>query len=151
VGGCGQFITCCLCCSFLSFFPCSNVGSLPRETALHELLQCWFFPRAAVLQELLQRGSPTGSQVLQQTCSGVGSFSHGATGPARSLLQCGLPTGSWPPLGIHLLQRGVFPGLWVGICSPVELHGLEGTACLTMVGCRGTSAPVPGASPALLH
>ena len=73
----------------ITLFPCSSVGSLPRETVLHELLQHGSFPRAAVLHNcssvgpfhgvqsfrhrLLQRGSPTGSQVLPE-----------------NLLQCGL-------------------------------------------------------------
>jgi len=73
-----------------------------------------------------------------------------STGPARSLLQHGLPMVSQPRLGILLLWHGVVPGLQVGICSTVDLHGLWGTACLTMVfstGCREISALVPGAPP----
>ena len=35
----------------ITLFPCSSVGSLPRETVLHELLQRGSFPRAAVLHE----------------------------------------------------------------------------------------------------
>ena len=45
------------------------------------------------------------------------------------------------------------PGLQLEICSTVDLHGLQGTACLTRVcstGCRGISAPAPGAPPSLL-
>ena len=66
------------------------------------------------------------------------------------LLQRGLPTGSQPPSDIHLLWRGVLHGLQLEICSTVDLHGLQGTACLTMVfitGYRGISAPTPGAPP----
>uniref|UniRef100_A0A8C8E4F2 Caspase activity and apoptosis inhibitor 1 n=1 Tax=Otus sunia TaxID=257818 RepID=A0A8C8E4F2_9STRI len=37
-------------------------------------------------------GPPRGHKSCQQTCSSVGSSLHGATGPARSLLQHGLPT-----------------------------------------------------------
>jgi len=83
-GGCSQPIMHCLCCSFLlTLFPCSSVGSHPWETALHELSQYGSFPW--VLHELvehggqsfsnrlLQRGSPTGSQILPEI-----------------LLQCGL-------------------------------------------------------------
>uniref|UniRef100_A0A8C8A6C9 Caspase activity and apoptosis inhibitor 1 n=1 Tax=Otus sunia TaxID=257818 RepID=A0A8C8A6C9_9STRI len=44
-------------------------------------------------------GPPRGHKSCQQTCSSVGSSLHGATGPARSLLQHGLPTGSQPPSG----------------------------------------------------
>jgi len=50
----------------------------------------------------------------------------------------------------HLHCCGVLHGLWVEICSSVGLHGLQGTACLTIVcsmGCKGISAPAPGAPP----
>jgi len=50
---------------------------------------------------------------------------HGATGPARSLLQHGLPTGSQPPSGIPLLWREVLPRLQVESCSTMDLHGLQ--------------------------
>jgi len=90
--------------------PCSSVGYLPRETVLHELLQRGPFPWGAVLQEqAVPAWVPTGSQVL----------------PAN-LLQCGLSTWSQPPPGIPLLRRGVLPGLQVGLCSLVGLHGLQG-------------------------
>uniref|UniRef100_A0A8B9MTF9 SPATS2-like protein n=1 Tax=Accipiter nisus TaxID=211598 RepID=A0A8B9MTF9_9AVES len=59
-------------------------------------------------------------------CSSVGSSLHRATGPARNLLQRGLPTGSQPPFGIHLLRRGILHGLQVDISSTVDLHGLQG-------------------------
>jgi len=50
-----------------------------------------------------------------------------ATGPARSLLQHGLSTGSqFPSWHIYLLWCGVFPRLQVDICSIVDLHGLQG-------------------------
>ncbi|KAM6367316.1 palmitoyltransferase ZDHHC14 isoform 5-T6 [Alca torda] len=49
--------------------------------------------------------------------------------PARSLLQCSLPTGSQPPSGIHLLWCGVLHGLQVDICSTVNLHGLQVDIC----------------------
>jgi len=89
---------------------------------------------------LLQRGSPTGSQVLSANLLQLGLLSLcRSTGPARSLLQ--------PPSGIHLLWRGVFHKLQVDVCSTVDLRGLQGTACLTVIimGCRGISAPAPGA------
>jgi len=96
-------------------------------------------------------GPPQGHKPCQQTCSGVGSFPHRATGPARSLLQRGLSMGSQPPLGIHLLQHEVLRGMHVDICSTVDIHGLQGATCLTMVfpmGCRAKiSAPAPGAPP----
>ena len=129
----------------LTLFPCSSVGSLPQETVLHELLQhesspshgLQFFTNSCSVgpfhrvqsfrNRQLQRGSPTGSQVLSPNLLQRGLLSlQKSTGPARSLLQCGLPTGSQPPSGIHLLQRGVLHGLQVDICSTVDLHGLQG-------------------------
>ena len=78
-------------------------------------------------------GPPWGHKPCQQTCSGVGSSLHGSAGPARSLLQHGLPMGSQLPSGIHLLRCGVVHKLHVDICSTVDLHGCRGTTCLTMV------------------
>ncbi|KAK4814103.1 hypothetical protein QYF61_008198 [Mycteria americana] len=75
---------------------------------------------------LLQRGSPAGHKSCQQTCSRADPSLHRSTGPARSLLQLGLPTGSQSPLGIHLPQHGFLHGLQVDICSTVDLHGLQG-------------------------
>ncbi|KAK4817862.1 hypothetical protein QYF61_001531 [Mycteria americana] len=46
--------------------------------------------------------------------------------------------------------KGRLDEVQVDICSTFNLHELRGTACLTMVftrGCRGISAPVPGAPP----
>jgi len=88
-GSCCQAIACCHCHSFLlTLFTCSIMSSLPWETVLHELAR-------------------RGRKSCQQTCSRMGSPLHGATGPARSLLQHRLPTGSQPPSGIHLLWLGV--------------------------------------------
>jgi len=42
---------------------------------------------------------------------------HRATGPARSLLQHGLPMESQPASGIHLLWRGVLHRLQGNLCS----------------------------------
>jgi len=52
-------------------------------------------------------GHPRDHKPCQQTCSGVGSSLHGSAGPARSLLQHGLPTGSLLPSDIPLLRCGV--------------------------------------------
>jgi len=131
----------------LTLFPCSSVRSLSRETVLHRLLQSDLFPRAAALHELPQRGSfPWGHKACQQTCSDVGSCLHGSTGPGRSLLQCGLPMGSWPPSGIHLLRGGV-PSTgyrWIST-PPWTSMGCRGTTYFTMVfitSCKGRlSAP----------
>ena len=70
-------------------------------------------------------GPPWGHKSYQKTCS-VGSSLHRSAGPARSLLQHRLPTGSQPPSGTHLLRRGVLHGLQVDICSTMDLPGLQG-------------------------
>lgn len=96
--------------------------------------------------------SPAGSQVPQRTCSTVEPSLHGSTGPARSLLQSGLPKGAQPLLGIHLLQHGALQGYR---CFPMDLHRWQGHSCLTMLltwGCRGISALMPVTPlPFLLH
>jgi len=90
-----------------------------------------------------------GSQVPPANLLQVGSSLHGSSGPARSLLQHGLPTGSQRPLGTSTCSsvwssmacRWTSAPLWTSM-------GCGGTACLTMVfstGSRGISAPAPGA------
>jgi len=145
----------------LTFFPCSSMRSLSHETVVHELLQHQSFPQAAALHRLPQRGSlpmgcspsgtgcssvgpPRGHKPSQQNFSGIGSSLHGSAGPGRSLLQHGLPTGSQPPSGIHLLQcRVPSMGYRCRSAPPWTSTGCRGTACLTTVcsmGCMGISA-----------
>jgi len=153
----------------LTLCPCSSVRSLSQETVLHKLLQRESFPRAAALHKLPQRrslptgcspsgtgcssvGPPWGHKPCQQSCSGVGSSLHGSAGPDRSLLQRGLPTGSQPPSGIHLLRHGVpYRGYRWTSAPPWTSMGCRGTTCLTMVfimSCRGRlSAPASRAPP----
>jgi len=143
-GGYGQFITCCLCCSFLlTLFPCSNVGSLPGQTVLHELLQCESFPRAAVLQELVQRGSPVGSQVLPANL-----LQHGLLSMGPQVLPGGCSSGGFPQ-DHSLLWASICSGLgsYMGcrrISAPLWTYmGCRGTACLTMVfitSCKGKNS-----------
>jgi len=131
--------------------PCSSMVSLPRETILLRARQCGSFPQDALFTNcssvgpshgvqsfrngVHQRGSPTGSQALPANLLQHGLLSfHGATGPAKSLLQRGLPMGLNPPSGIHLLRCGVFHALQVDICSTTDLHRLQG---LTMVFIMG--------------
>jgi len=97
-------------------------------------------------------GPPQGHKPCQQTCSGVGSSLHGSAGPARSLLQHGVPTGSQPPSGIHLLRCGVPSTGYRWRSAPLRTSmGCRGTACLTMVfitSCKGRlSAPTFWAPP----
>jgi len=134
-GGYGQFITR-LCRSFLLR------GRTPHTLPLlHRILQCEFFPWAAAVHELPQRGSLPQGAVLQEQAApawvphGVTSSAskpapawaplYRSTGPGRSLLQHGLPTGSQLPSGIHLLWCGVLHRVQVGICSTMDLHGLH--------------------------
>jgi len=96
-------------------------------------------------------GPPRGHKPCQQTCSSTGFSLHGSAGPATSLLQRGLPTGSQHPSSIPLLQRGV-PSMgyrWIS-APPWTSTGCRGTACLTVVfstGCVVISALVPGPPP----
>jgi len=79
-------------------------------------------------------GSPQGHKPCQQTCSCVGSSLHGSPGPGRSLLQCGIPTGSQLPSGIHLLWHGVPSTGYRLISAPLWTSmGCSGTTCLTKV------------------
>ena len=120
---------------------CSNVGPFHGvQSFRNRLLPC---------------GSPTGSQVLPANLLQHGLLSlHGSTGPARSLLQHGLPTGSQSLLGIQLLQSGVLSMGYRWIPAPPWTSmGWRGTACLTVVGsmgCRGISAPARGTLPPAL-
>ena len=116
----------------LTLFPCSSIGSLPRETVLHELLQCGSLPQGVVLwEQTVPAWVPCG--VTSPTSKPAPAWAPLSTGPARSLLQHGLPMGSQLPSGIHLLRCGVVHKLHVDICSTVDLHGCRGTTCLTMV------------------
>ncbi|XP_049649850.1 uncharacterized protein LOC126035357 [Accipiter gentilis] len=76
---------------------------------------------------------------------------HGVPGPARSLLQCRLSTGSQPPSGVSTSSGvGSSTGCRRISAPPWTSMDCRGTACLTMVfttGCRGISALVPGAPP----
>jgi len=148
----------------LTLCPGSSLGSLPHETILHGLFQCEPFPQAAVLHDLLQDGSfPWGALLQEQIC--LVWVPHGVTSPAKSLLQCGLlspwihrscqepapaqvfhrvtGTSTCSGVGSSLGCRWITSPLWTSMaCSR--------TACLTMVcsmGCRGISAPAPGAPP----
>jgi len=118
----------------LTLCHCSSVGSLPQEAVLHGLLQCESFSQAAVLQKLLQRGSLLWGAVLQEQTAPVWA-SHQATAFFRHP-----PAPTWGPpwaAGGYLLHHG--PPWAAGV-----------TICLTVVfstGCRGISAPVPGAPP----
>jgi len=97
-GGCGQFVTHCLCHSFLlrgrtpHTLTCSSMGSLSQKTVVHELLQHGSFLWAAVLHKLLKCGSLPRGAVLQEQ-----------TAPA------------WAPTGSQVLPRNL---LRHGLLSP---------------------------------
>lgn len=66
-GCCSQFITLHFFHSFLiAVFTCSGMGFLPWDTALYKHFQHQFFPRTAVLEELLQNVSYPWGIVLQE-------------------------------------------------------------------------------------
>lgn len=112
----GQLTTCSLCCFFLMVGRVPHavpllwgdvVGSLPQPAALQKLLQLLqhgSFPWAVVLQEQVQHG------VTSPACKLAPVWTPVSRGPARSL-QLGLPTGSQPSSGIHMLQCGALHGL----------------------------------------
>ena len=98
-------------------------------------------------------GPPRGHKSCQQTCFGVGSSLHGATGPQVLPGAC---SSAGFPQGHSLLRASTCSGVgsstgcrWIS-APPWTSMGCRGTACLTMVftmGCRGISALVPGAPP----
>jgi len=93
-------------------------------------------PRGEVLQK--QAAPPWISHGVtspaKKTCSGVGSSLHGAAGPGRSLLQCGLPVGTQLPSGNNLLLHGVTSvGYRLISAPPYTSMGCRGTTCLMMV------------------
>jgi len=138
----------------LTLFPCFSVRSLSWETVLHKLLQRESFPWAAALPKLPQHGSFPQGAVLQEQAAPVW-VPHGITSPASkpalawaplsmglqvlagACSSVGLPMGSQPPSGIHLLRHGV-PSTgyrWIS-APPWTSMGFRGTACLTMVFIR---------------
>jgi len=76
---------------------------------------------------LLQCGSLRGSQVLPANLLQCGLFSPCVHRPCWEPAQVQNSHGVTASFGcIHLLCRGVFPGLQVKICSITDLHGLQG-------------------------
>jgi len=120
-GGCGQFITCCLCCSSLlrGEEDFSHSSPAPAWVPSHERqisMNCFSMGTSHWVGNPANKPTPVWAPL------------HGAAGPGTSLLQRRIPTGSHPPLGIHLLWCGVFHRLQVDICSTVDLHGLQGNS-----------------------
>ena len=145
----------------LTRFPLSSVGSVPRETVLHELLQrvlpmgysssrtapAWVpcmgcSPSGADCSSV---GPPRGHKPCQQTCFGVGSSLHRATGPQVLPGAC---SSAGFPRGHSVLRASTCSGVgsstgcrWIS-APPRTSMGCRGTACRTMVfttGCRGIS------------
>jgi len=149
----------------LTLFTSSSVRSLPWETVLHKLLQHESCPSsrtapACILPTVCSpsgkgcssTGPLQGHNLCQETCASVGSSLHESTGPARCLLQRGLPTGSQRPWDIHLLWCGVPSTGYGWMSTPLWTSmGCRGTACLAMVfiiGCKGKlSSPESQAPP----
>jgi len=139
-GSCGQFIALHLCRSFLlTLFPGSSVGSTHERQSstkfsnvgpshvLRSFKNCSsmrpFHGVQSFRNRLLQRGSPAGSQVLQKTCSGVGSS-------PQCYRSCQEPPPVWV---LHRLIASfrAYPASQVWgpqewTCSAVDLHGLQG-------------------------
>jgi len=103
---------------------------------LHQLPQCWSLPLGAVLQEqAAPLWVPHG--VTSPASKHAPAWAPLSTGPqvlAGACSSTGLPTGSQPSPGIHLLWLGV-PSTgyrWIS-APPWTSMGCSGTACLTMV------------------
>ena len=152
-GGCGHFITHCLCHWFLlrrrtphtlallqhglppmgdSSTWASPMWVLPTGCSFSQTASAWF-PSTGCSPSGTECSSvspPQGHKTCQKTYSSTSFSLPGSTGPARSLLWCRLPTGSQPLLGIHLILtscwRGVLHGLQVDICSAMNVHGMQG-------------------------
>jgi len=124
-GGCGQFITCCFCYSFLlTVFPCSNVGSHSQQTVLHKLLQRESFSRAIVLHKLPQSGSLPWHGVLQEQTAPVW-VPHGVTSPVSK------PAPAWVSLSLSTGPQ-MLPGLSSSLGFPQGHNLLWASTCPSM-------------------
>jgi len=121
----------------LALFPCSSVGSLPRQTVFHELLQ---------------RGSPAGSPALPANLLRCGLLSP------RGHKSCQEPAPARAPHGVTA-SLGYPPapawGLPQAVCRDLHPRGpprLQGQPVSPWSArwLQGPSAPAPGAPPALL-
>ena len=146
--GCSEFITRCFCCSFvlrgrtphtLLLLQCGvpPTGDSPPRifsdmSPSHGLQlfpncssMCHFYRVQSFRNRLLQRGSPTGSQVLPANLLQRGLFF-----PQDLSGACSTTSFPWGPslLQAHPPALVVLHGLQVEICSTVNLHGLQGTA-----------------------
>ena len=173
-GGYGQFITRCLCRSFLLRGRTPHtLPLLQREGTSHRrqfstkfsnVSPCHglqlFMNRPSVgpshrvqsfRSKLLQRGSPTGSQALPANLLRRGLLSPRVRRSWQEPAPLRAPHGVTASFRHHLLQRGVpSMGCRWGSAPLWTSMGCKGTACLIMVfcmGCRGISAPAPGAPP----
>ena len=164
-----------LCFSGLIFTPDFSTSS-PRAAqgdreqglhSVHHVLSLLLLPPHAPLLMLSVGSLPQGHRSCQQTCSSMGSSPrghrccweaapawaplHGATAADRSLLQHGLSMGSQLPSGTSTCSNvGSSMGCRWMSAPPWTSMGCRGTTCLTMAfttGCKGISAPAPGAPP----
>lgn len=109
-GACGQFIARCLCRSvLLTLLPCSSVGSLPRETVLHQLLQRGSFPGGAVLQEQAAPAWVPHRATSPASKAAPARASHGLC-KGRGPRGCAVSTGNAPGKAPEA-SRGEGPGV----------------------------------------
>lgn len=119
-------------------------GHFSQETIHHGPLQCRPLSLALVPCELLQGGSPAGSQVLTENMLPVVPSLHASTSPARACSRVSFPQGDFGPtvsFGIHLLWCEVSYRLQVDPCSTgtsvgcrwISVPSWTSTGCLTMV------------------
>lgn len=92
-------------------------------------------------------------------CSPLGTGCFSVDNLTANLLQCRLLSSCQEPAASQA-SHGGHSFLWASTCSDtfhrlsvcfkVNLHGLQSQSCLSMLfttGCRGISAPTPGAAP----
>jgi len=91
-------------------------------------------------------GPPRGHKPCQQTCSGVGFSLHRSAGPGRSLLQRGLPTGSQPSSGIHLLWCGVTSTGYRRISAP-PWTSMDCFTVVFITSCKGRLSALVSQAP----
>lgn len=95
-------------------FPCSNVGSTPQDTVLHELVQCVSFPRALVLHNLPYHRSLPGCIPSGTGCS------SGSPHVVTSLASQCAPV--WTPLS---MSPQLLPGTYTSTGFPWRLSFLQ--------------------------
>lgn len=103
----------------------------PTECCPSQKVPMWGSHKLQFLKDCCNMGLYHRVHPAKANCSSTGGSSHGWQFPQELLFWCGL----------------LSMGFSMDVCSDMVLHGLQGTACFTMVFSMGCSAPVTGAFP----